>query len=182
MGHEGHDHPHGHHGPSASSVEHHQAAPAQVAAAVVVCSDTRDAGTDRTGPAIRDRLLRAGHSIVGLSRVPNVEADIRKAIDLGIDAGARALIISGGTGIGRADRTIEVVEGLAEKRLDGFGELFRNLSFAAIGPAAMLSRSVAATYRGAVIFALPGSPHAVELALDHLILPELGHLVRELSR
>ena len=106
----------------------------------------------------------------------------RSAIDEASQAGAGVVILNGGTGIGRRDNTIEVLEELLEKKLPGFGELFRYLSFKEIGSPAMMSRALAGTYRGMVLFALPGSPQAARLALEALILPELGHAVRELSR
>lgn len=97
-------------------------------------------------------------------------------------AGARAVLFNGGTGIGRRDSTVETLRALFEKELPGFGEIFRMLSFEEIGSAAMLSRATAGTYQGMILFAMPGSPQAVKLALEELILPELGHLVRELTR
>jgi molybdenum cofactor biosynthesis protein B len=109
-------------------------------------------------------------------------AEIRSAIQEAVEAGARAVILNGGTGIGRRDNAVEVLEELLEKRLPGFGELFRYLSYKQIGSAAMMSRAVAGTYRGMILFALPGSPKAAGLAMDALILPELGHAIRELTR
>ena len=97
-------------------------------------------------------------------------------------SGARAVIINGGTGISKKDITVEVVEALFEKRIPGFGELFRMLSYESIGSPAMLSRATAGTYKGMLLFALPGSPQAVKVAMEKLILPELGHGVRELTR
>ena len=91
------------------------------------------------------------------------------------DRTVRAILITGGTGIAPRDRTYEAVAGLLEKRLDGFGELFRSLSYREIGAAAMLSRAVAGTWRGILLFVMPGSPAAVRLAARRLILPELGH-------
>jgi molybdenum cofactor biosynthesis protein B len=93
-----------------------------------------------------------------------------------------AIITTGGTGISSRDGTFETVDSLLDKKLDGFGELFRMLSFEEIGAAAMLSRACAGVARGTVILALPGSEHAVRLAMTKLIVPELAHLVREVSR
>jgi molybdenum cofactor biosynthesis protein B len=107
---------------------------------------------------------------------------IRAAVEQGLAGGARAVLVTGGTGITRRDQTVEAVRPLLEKEIPGFGELFRMLSFQEIGSAAWLSRALAGTVRGALVFVLPGSPNAVRLALDRLILPELGHAVRELSR
>jgi molybdenum cofactor biosynthesis protein B len=92
------------------------------------------------------------------------------------------VILTGGTGITSRDQTFEAIDALLEKRLPGFGELFRMLSYQEIGPAAMLSRAQAGVRAGRVVFSLPGSPAACRLALERLILPELGHLIRELRR
>src|SRR5262245_24767323 len=192
MGHDpeqggGHDHGHHHahrhdHGPSRAAEEHKSHAPAQVACFVVTCSDSRDQARDESGQTIVDVLEAVGHSIAGRKVVKDVPAEIRAALDEGIASGARAVVFNGGTGIGRRDTTIEALSPLFEKTLPGFGELFRYLSFKEIGSPAMMSRAMAGTYKGAIVFALPGSPQAARLALDALILPELGHLVRELSR
>ena len=190
MAHEGHEPgDSGHHrdhsaasGDSPASREHKSRAPSQVSTYVITCSDTRDAARDESGRAIRAALEKAGHPICGYRVVTDDPADIRSAIQEAIEAGARAVILNGGTGIGRRDNAVEVLEELLEKRLPGFGELFRYLSFKEIGSPAMMSRAIAGTYRGMVLFALPGSPQAAGLAMDALILPELGHAVRELTR
>jgi len=184
---ERHGDPHAHrhdspHSPSASAREHKSAAPAQVAAYVITCSDSRDATRDESGQTIRTALEEKGHRVCGYRVVPDEMAQIRSAIDEASQVGAQVVILNGGTGIGRRDNTIEVLEQLLEKKLPGFGELFRYLSFKEIGSPAMMSRALAGTYRGMVLFALPGSPQAARLALEALILPELGHAVRELSR
>lgn len=173
-----HDHAHGH-----TQDEHRAHAPASVACYVVTCSDSRTPKSDASGRVLREQLEGAGHSIVGQALIRDEPAELRKILEeTAPSVGARAVIISGGTGIGRRDTTYETVSALLEKRIDGFGELFRFLSFQEIGPAAMLSRAVAGTFRGMVIFALPGSPAAARLALERLILPELGHAVRVMSR
>lgn len=197
MGHDVHDHDHPHH-PHDHDHDHrhdhahdhghavpegHRAtAPAQVAVYAITCSDTRSEKSDESGRILREALEHAGHTLVGHAVVKDEAAALQQAIAQALAQGARAVLITGGTGIARRDVTHEVVSGLLEKRLDGFGELFRMLSFAEIGPAAMLSRAVAGTHQGALLFALPGSPGAVKLALQRLILPELGHAVRELMR
>ena len=178
----GHGHHHHHHGEHGVPHAHREHAPAQVAVFAITCSDTRTPEDDESGKLLRSELERAGHTVVGQVIVKDDAVALRTAIDQALDGGARAILISGGTGIGRRDIAVETVSALFEKRLDGFGELFRLLSFEEIGPAAMLSRAVAGTFRGAVIFALPGSPGAVRLALARLILPELSHAVRELTR
>jgi len=107
---------------------------------------------------------------------------VREALAAAAAAGAEAIIVNGGTGISGRDRTYEAVAGLLEKRLDGFGELFRMLSFQEIGSAAMLSRAVAGAWQGRAVFSVPGSTAAVRLAWDRLIGPELGHVAFELAR
>jgi molybdenum cofactor biosynthesis protein B len=108
--------------------------------------------------------------------------EVRAALLAADQAGADAVVVNGGTGVSGRDRTYEAVSGLLEKRLDGFGELFRWLSFQEIGSAAMLSRAVAGTWRGKAVFSVPGSTAAVRLAWERLIGPELGHVVFELSK
>ncbi|MGH9797266.1 MAG: MogA/MoaB family molybdenum cofactor biosynthesis protein [Candidatus Polarisedimenticolia bacterium] len=157
--------------------EHRRVAPGAVPSAVVTVSDTRDASTDTSGAFIRNVLRRAGHPVVDAAILRDDPARI--AAHLGSLAGrgdVRLVLLTGGTGLGRRDATYEAIDGLLEKRLDGFGELFRALSYRRIGSAAMLSRAVAGTYRGMVIFSMPGSESAVRLAMRRLILPEIGHL------
>jgi molybdenum cofactor biosynthesis protein B len=162
--------------------EHKSKAPAQVSAYVITCSDSRDEQSDETGRAIVKVLEGGGHRIAGYRLVRDEPESIRAALEAAVDSGARALILNGGTGIGRRDNTVETLEKLFEKTLPGFGELFRQLSYQEIGSPAMMSRATAGTYRGMIVFALPGSPQAVQLAMHKLILAELGHAVRELSR
>lgn len=179
----GHHHSHAHHPHRSPAADEHKShAPTTVATFVITSSDTRDESTDETGRLIRDALEGAGHTIAGHRVVKDDPAALRSALDEALGAGARAVIINGGTGIGRRDQVVETVRPLFEKELPGFGEIFRALSFREIGSAAMMSRAIAGTFRGAIVFALPGSPQAVRLAMDGLILPELGHAVRELSR
>jgi molybdenum cofactor biosynthesis protein B len=195
MGHEGHDHDHkhghdhhhhhhhpSHTGHSHAAEEHKAHAPAHVSAFVVTCSDSRDEAHDESGKALRSGLEVAGHSLAGYKVVKDDPEAIRAALAEAAAAGARAVLFNGGTGIGRRDSTVETLRGLFEKELPGFGELFRALSFKQIGSAAMMSRATAGTYRGMIVFVMPGSPQAVKLALNELILPELGHAVRELTR
>jgi molybdenum cofactor biosynthesis protein B len=157
--------------------EHRRAGPAAVPVAVVTASDTRVARTDTSGAFLRRALRRAGHRVVDYAVLPDEPARIVAHLRALAGRGdVRVVLISGGTGIGRRDSTYEAVAGLLEKRLDGFGELFRMLSFPRVGAAAMLSRAVAGTYRGMVVFSLPGSEPAVRLAMRRLILPELGHV------
>lgn len=180
MAHDGHDHHHHPHEPA----DHHAHGHAESAVGcwVVTCSDTRTAATDEGGPAARRLLAEAGHTLLGSELVKDDAQAIAHALEHALAHGARCVIFTGGTGVGRRDVTVESLEAKFDKRLDGFGELFRALSFQQVGSAAWLSRATAGVVQGALIFALPGSPKAVELALSKLILPELGHAVREMLR
>jgi molybdopterin adenylyltransferase len=173
---------HVHAGHSHTAEGHKAHAPTTVAAFVVTSSDSRTPQTDESGRLIRSLLEGAGHSICGHRVVPDEPAALRAMMEEAAASGARALIINGGTGISRRDQVIETLRPLLEKELPGFGELFRYLSFKEIGSPAMMSRALAGTWRGMIVFALPGSPNAVRLAMEALILPELGHAVRELTR
>jgi len=148
-----------------------------VACAVVTVSDTRTPATDRSGSWIRDQLTQAGHRVVSYEIFRDEPAPVRDHVAGLCGSGACSVVlVTGGTGIAARDSTYEAVAGLLEKRLDGFGELFRTLSFEAIGPAAILSRAVAGVCARAVVFSMPGSPAAVELAMTKLVLPVLGHV------
>jgi molybdenum cofactor biosynthesis protein B len=150
---------------------------------VLTISDTRTDATDTGGRAVAELLQAAGHTIAGRQIVADEPAEVRAVIRQQIDArAAQVIITTGGTGISRRDSTYEAISAMIEKRLDGFGELFRMLSYQEIGSAAMLSRAVAGTADGRLIFALPGSQNAVRLAMTKLILPELGHLVAEVGK
>jgi molybdenum cofactor biosynthesis protein B len=163
--------------------EHKAQSPAVVSCAIVTVSDTRTPETDTSGTLIRKLLADQGHPIVASHRVKDEPAEVRKLLDAVLqNPDVQVVILNGGTGISKRDSTFEVVAELLEKRLDGFGELFRFLSYEEIGSSAMLSRAMAGVYRGKVIFSLPGSEAAVRLAMEKLILPELGHLVREVNR
>ena len=146
-------------------------------------SDTRTEETDRGGGAIVELLAQAGHDVAAKTIVPDDPDRVRDAVQAGIGAAdVDVVITTGGTGITRRDGTYEVVSALLEKRIDGFGELFRALSFQEIGPAAMLSRACAGLAGGTIVISVPGSEHAVRLAMTKLIIPELGHMVREARR
>lgn len=169
---------------SESAEFHRRAARGQIARCVVLTvSDTRTARDDRGGDTIVSRLENAGHEVVEREWVRDEPMEIAKVLTRWLSLeNLQVVFTTGGTGVSRRDTTVEVVERFLDKRLDGFGELFRMLSFQEIGPAAMLSRSLAGLARGVVVFALPGSVSAVELALDRLILPELEHLIWERRR
>jgi molybdenum cofactor biosynthesis protein B len=162
--------------------EHRHEAPRSVRVFVITASDTRGEAEDESGAFLREALLAAGHALAGYRIVRDEPEAIRAALGEAAGAGADAVVVNGGTGIAARDRTYEAVEALLEKRLDGFGELFRMLSFAEIGAAAMLSRAVAGTWGGRAVFSVPGSRAAVRLAWEKLIGPELGHVVRELRK
>ncbi len=163
--------------------EHRRRGPATVPCAVVTVSDTRAPATDRSGRLICDTLRKAGHTIVDyriLKDEPRrIVAHIRA---LARGGRSRIVLLSGGTGITPRDSTYEALARLIEKRLDGFGEIFRALSFRQIGAPAMLSRALAGTYRGLIVFSMPGSEAAVRLAMRRLILPEIRHVAGLLSR
>jgi molybdenum cofactor biosynthesis protein B len=166
--------------------QHRRAAPASVRCFILTVSDTRTAATDTSGDAIATLLAAAGHLVVGRTILKDEPALVRRVIEEQLNAdrttGAQVVITTGGTGISARDQTFEAVTALLEKRLDGFGELFRMLSFEEIGSAAMMSRATAGTAGRTAIFALPGSPAAVRLAMTRLILPELGHIAQQVSR
>lgn len=152
-----------------------------VRCAVLTVSDTRAPETDVSGRTIVDALEAAGHVVAKRQILRDDPKDVHNAV-LGQIGGVDAIITTGGTGITSRDSTYEAIAGLFDKRLDGFGELFRSLSYQEIGSAAMMTRACAGVARGTAIFILPGSEHAVRLAMTKLILPELGHVVRELRR
>lgn len=161
--------------------EHRRTAPQEVRCLVLTISDTRTVESDASGRAIAELLEGAGHIVAGRQIVRDEQAEVSTAIDA--HAGTVDLIVTtGGTGITSRDSTYEAIEALLEKRLDGFGELFRMLSYEEIGSAAMLTRATAGIMRGTAIFMLPGSEHAARLGMTQLILPEIGHVVRELKR
>jgi molybdenum cofactor biosynthesis protein B len=142
-------------------------------------SDTRTPQTDTSGALARDLLVQAGHRVVAQTILPDEPERVRAHVQALIeDPAIEAVVVNGGTGIAPRDTTYEAIAGLLEKRLDGFGELFRMLSYEQIGAAAMLSRAIAGVARGTVVASVPGSTAAVELALAKLLVPELGHVVK----
>lgn len=163
--------------------EHKALGPRQVRCFVLTVSDTRTEATDTGGRAIADLLTAAGHLVSGRAIVKDEPSTIREAIVHQIGSGDTDVVITtGGTGITTRDSTFEVVRALLNKELTGFGELFRMLSYQDIGPAAMMSRATAGLAGRRIVVALPGSEAAVRLAMEKLLLPELGHLVQQASR
>jgi molybdenum cofactor biosynthesis protein B len=165
-----------------STEQHRATAPSSVRCFVLTISDTRTTENDSSGDLIVGLLVTAGHVLAGRTLVKDDPAAVRAAIINGRIGATQAIITTGGTGITSRDSTYETIAAMLDKRLDGFGELFRMLSFHEIGAAAMLSRACAGTIGRTAVFSLPGSESAVRLAMTKLILPEIGHVVRELSR
>ena len=166
-----------------SVAEHKAVAPQSIQCFIVTVSDTRTLENDSSGQTIADLLTAAGHLVTGRALVRDDPELVHSVIGRHLaDRGVQVLITSGGTGITSRDSTYEAVSALLEKRLDGFGELFRMLSYQEIGPAAMLTRACAGLVARRIVIALPGSPAAVRLAMEKLIIPELGHLVQQASK
>src|SRR3954466_14718068 len=158
-----------------STAAHRTDAPSSVAVCVITVSDTRTMDTDTSGRVIAELLERAGHRIHGREILKDEPADVEAAVRRAIrDEQVDVVITTGGTGITSRDSTYEAIDGLLEKRLDGFGELFRMLSYEAIGPSAMMSRAIAGLVAGRIVVSLPGSEGAVRLAMEKLLIPELG--------
>jgi molybdenum cofactor biosynthesis protein B len=173
-------HSHDSHSPASHRHHHRRDAVAEVATAVVTVSDTRTPETDKGGALVAELLAAGGHEVVSREIVKDEPAAIRAAVEAALGAEAvRAVILTGGTGVAPRDVTPESVQPLLEREVPGFGELFRMLSYQDIGSAALLSRALAGLARGRVVFVLPGSSGAVRLAMEKLILPELGHLAAE---
>lgn len=169
---------------SESTDEHRELAKNRIAVcAVLTISDTRTKATDKGGRVICESLERAGHVVEGYEIVPDEADKIAAQLKKWLAAGQFDVICTtGGTGISSRDTTIEVVQRLIDKPLDGFGELFRMLSWEEVGAAAMLSRAVGGLAGESLLFAMPGSTNAVALAMTQLIVPELSHLIWERTR
>ena len=163
-----------------SSQDHKAAAPARVRVFVLTVSDTRTNDTDTSGRAICELLERAEHHVAGKAIEKDEPARVAELVRQQAAIGdVDAIITTGGTGLTSRDSTFEAIDALLTKRLPGFGELFRMLSYADIGSAAMMSRACAGTIGKAVVISLPGSEQAVRLAMTKLVLPELTHLVQQ---
>ena len=160
--------------------EHKSHAPRSIRCFVLTVSDTRTEQNDTSGDAIADMLRAAGHQVIGRTIVKDDPTAVRDTVHRQIVSGdVQVVITTGGTGITSRDSTYEAIASLLEKRLDGFGELFRMLSYAEIGAAAMMSRATAGLAHGCIVAALPGSESAVRLAMEKLLIPELGHLMQQ---
>ncbi|MEW6737451.1 MAG: MogA/MoaB family molybdenum cofactor biosynthesis protein [Acidobacteriota bacterium] len=166
-----------------SHIEHKEKARRTVACAIITVSDSRTPDNDASGQLMKEALTAQGHTIMHYQVIKDEPDQIRALIlNLAQHPDCQAMIFNGGTGISRRDRTFDVIDSLLEKRLVGFGEIFRYLSYLDIGSAAIMSRATAGSYQGRVIISIPGSPAAARLALEKLILPELAHMVWELGR
>ena len=163
--------------------QHRKEAPQVVGCAVITVSDTRTLETDKGGQTAVDLLSGAGHRVLVREIVPDEPEQMRELlVSLRGRDDVAAILMTGGTGLGSRDQTFETVSELLDKPLPGYGELFRALSYKVIGPAAMLSRATGGLIGRTVLLTMPGSQSAVQLALEEIILPELGHLVREARR
>ncbi len=163
--------------------QHRKEAPPSVGCAVITVSDTRTLETDTGGQTAVDLLCGAGHRVLVRQIIRDEPVPMRQLlIELRDREDIDAILMTGGTGLGSRDQTFETVAGLLDKPLPGYGELFRMLSFEQIGPAAMLSRATGGLIGRTVLLTMPGSRAAVQLAVEKIILPELGHLIREARR
>lgn len=168
---------------SEATKQHREAAPDSVRIAVLTISDTRTTENDTGGDVIVELMEAAGHEVVGRFIVRDEANQIRDRITTFLaDSNVDAVITTGGTGISSRDTTYEVAERMIDKRLDGFGEIFRMLSYEEVGAAAMLSRATAGAVGTKFLACLPGSKNAVRLAVEKLLVPELAHVVFELKR
>ncbi len=162
--------------------EHKERAKKSVRCYLITVSDTRDEDTDASGQTIKKKLADEGHETTGYRIVKDEPVEIENALNEALcQSDVDAVIVNGGTGIAPRDGTYEVVSRYLEKKLDGFGEIFRYLSYQDIGSAAIMSRAAAGTARGKILISLPGSKGAVTLAMEKLILPEIRHMVSQLQ-
>ncbi|WP_186578455.1 MogA/MoaB family molybdenum cofactor biosynthesis protein [Aquibacillus kalidii] len=164
--------------------KHREVSPKVVSCKVITVSDTRDEQTDKSGQLMKQMLADNQHYLANYEIVKDEKTEIEAAISSGVqDEQMDAILINGGTGIAKRDVTIEVVDSFLDKKMPGFGEIFRMLSYQYdIGSAAILSRAIAGVTDNTVIFSVPGSSGAVKLAMEKLILPEIGHIVMELNK
>ena len=163
--------------------EHKAHAPRAVRCVVCTVSDSKTPETDTSGQTLQALLKDAGHEVVGYHLVRDEPSQVHGVIHQACtNPTVQAVIFTGGTGITSRDQTFEAIDALLEKRLPGFGELFRMLSYQEVGAAAMLSRAQLGVHARRIVVSLPGSSNACRLALEKLVIPELSHLVREVSR
>ncbi|MEK7483083.1 MAG: molybdenum cofactor biosynthesis protein B [Planctomycetota bacterium] len=165
-----------------SEIEHKKNAPTSVPYTILTISDSRTLETDQSGKTIRSLMEEAHHLLIDHKIIPNQKSAIDVAIRTGLASDAEVILLNGGTGISDRDKTYEVVQGLLEKKLDGFGEIFRFLSYQEMGSAAILSRAIGGTIGKKAIFSMPGSTKAVQLAVKTLLLKEIPHVLSELNK
>lgn len=169
--------------PDSTPLEHKATAPRSIGCWVLTVSDTKTPDTDTSGQLIRKLVTDAGHQVVGSSIVRDEPKDVQRVIrEACANDAVRAVLVTGGTGVTSRDSTYEAIEAMLDKRLPGFGELFRMLSYQEIGSAAMMSRAQLGVHARRIVVSMPGSPNACRLALEKLVIPELSHLIREVSR
>lgn len=163
--------------------EHKRLENKNIGCAVLVTSDSRTEDTDESGKLIKQRLTDKGHKVVYYTILQNNAAALKNKInDLLKHDEVQVIITSGGTGLSHKDVTVDTIEPMLEKKLDGFGELFRHLTYQELSTASIMSRAIAGVISGRVIICFPGSLGAATLAMDKIILLEIGHLVREATR
>jgi len=168
---------------SESAAQHRAQSPHRVRCAVITVSDTRTHENDTGGQLVVDKLAEAGHDVVARQIIPDDPVRMTALVrELCARDDVAAILLTGGTGISHRDQTFETISALLTKPLSGYGELFRLLSYEEIGAAAMLSRAVGGVAGRTIVLTMPGSPSGVRLAMEKLIVPELGHLVREARR
>ena len=163
--------------------EHKSRVPKSIGCMVITCSDTRTSDTDTSGQLIHKLLKEHGHNVAAYHVVKDEPTQIKDRIAEGlVNEAVHAIIINGGTGISKRDSTFEAVDAMLEKRLVGFGEIFRYLTYMEIGSPAIMSRATAGILNGRILFSTPGSENAVRLAMEKLILPELSHMIQQLGK
>jgi molybdenum cofactor biosynthesis protein B len=168
---------------SETVAQHRRESPQAVTCAVITVSDTRTLETDTGGPLVVELLEGAGYRCLSRDLIPDDAAFMRALVQgLAGRGDIDAILLTGGTGIAQRDQTYETISALLTKPLPGYGELFRMLSYEQVGPAAMLSRATGGLCGRTVVLTMPGSPAAVRLAMEKLIVPELGHIIREARR
>jgi molybdopterin adenylyltransferase len=167
-----------------SIIEHKKSAITSVRCQVITVSDTRNKDNDKSGQLMMELLHNNGHEVIDYMIVKDDSAEIKEAVLKGCgDNSIDVVLVNGGTGIAKRDVTIETLKPLFVKEMSGFGEIFRLLSYQEdIGSAAILSRAIAGIIKDTAVFSTPGSTGAVRLAMNKLILPEIGHVVKELRK
>jgi molybdenum cofactor biosynthesis protein B len=163
--------------------EHRRDQKIETGFAVLVVSDSRTFETDKSGRLAKELIVGENHRVVAYDIVKNNEEEITQAIGKFLkDSSVRVILTSGGTGVGKKDLTVGVLEPMFDKKLVGFGEHFRRISEEEIGMPAIYSRSTAGLIKTKVVYCLPGSRNAMKTALEKVILPSIGHLIWEVDR